>query len=414
MDAISIDSSLAVVAGITCISHIYFALYIISPARKDRRIRPLLYLCVFSSLWSACYVMYYLSADAGIREYCQRLIFAGMIFFVFLFMFIIRYTGFSKNKKTETLISIAAWGPVSIIAYKSMADNAVANDFPFGFWYIFAEILFSIYNLLTIGLFIVYYAKNKTRKIKRQAWTLGVSAFVFITSSWFADYFLGFRNYLNIMPFWLVQWIAVLLFTIKRYRFIVATPEFIGNDISENIEESVILLDQSYAIIFANKRFHDLVHIRATEGVTMAEIISEKHVFTEKLSSLSDGTGISFKMQANIIKRDTGEKLPVNVHVKKLIDAYGDVTGYLVIASRVRNLDYLKTHFGITGREIEVIRHIAVGKSNREIAFILAIKETTVETHITSIYNKMGIKNRMELLYYLFESAMNNPSIPAV
>jgi DNA-binding CsgD family transcriptional regulator len=119
--------------------------------------------------------------------------------------------------------------------------------------------------------------------------------------------------------------------------------------------------------------------------------------------------GNSFRMQINFIIQDTDLKQPVNIKVKKIIDVYDDISGYLIIVSRVKNLDYLKSRYGITGRETEVIRQLAVGKSNKDIALILNIKENTVETHVTSIYNKIGIKNRIELLNLLFEYALSNP-----
>ena len=49
---------------------------------------------------------------------------------------------------------------------------------------------------------------------------------------------------------------------------------------------------------------------------------------------------------------------------------------------------------GLSPREIEVIRLIAAGKSNREIAGELFISEKTVINHVTHILNKIGVDNR--------------------
>jgi len=51
----------------------------------------------------------------------------------------------------------------------------------------------------------------------------------------------------------------------------------------------------------------------------------------------------------------------------------------------------------LTSREREIAGHIAAGRSNREVAEILVISERTVETHVTSIYGKLGISSRKEL-----------------
>ncbi len=54
--------------------------------------------------------------------------------------------------------------------------------------------------------------------------------------------------------------------------------------------------------------------------------------------------------------------------------------------------------FGITRRERDIARGILRGSSNAEIAAALFISERTVETHVTNIYQKTGVKSRVQLL----------------
>jgi DNA-binding CsgD family transcriptional regulator len=49
---------------------------------------------------------------------------------------------------------------------------------------------------------------------------------------------------------------------------------------------------------------------------------------------------------------------------------------------------------GLTSREIAVLRCVAAGRSNRDIAAALALSEKTVANHLTSILNKIGADNR--------------------
>jgi DNA-binding NarL/FixJ family response regulator len=50
----------------------------------------------------------------------------------------------------------------------------------------------------------------------------------------------------------------------------------------------------------------------------------------------------------------------------------------------------------LTDREMEVLRLLAQGKSNKEIAAILVISERTVKFHVSSIMGKLGASNRTE------------------
>ena len=50
----------------------------------------------------------------------------------------------------------------------------------------------------------------------------------------------------------------------------------------------------------------------------------------------------------------------------------------------------------LTGREQEVLEHLAHGLANKQIALVLDISEHTVKFHLSSIYSKLGVINRAE------------------
>ena len=54
----------------------------------------------------------------------------------------------------------------------------------------------------------------------------------------------------------------------------------------------------------------------------------------------------------------------------------------------------------LTKREQEVLKKVAEGKSNSDIAQELYISENTVETHNRHIFRKLGVKNRTQAAVY--------------
>jgi DNA-binding NarL/FixJ family response regulator len=56
-----------------------------------------------------------------------------------------------------------------------------------------------------------------------------------------------------------------------------------------------------------------------------------------------------------------------------------------------------KQAFGLTAREREVLVMVAAGSSNREIAREYRVSEETIKHHLTSLFNKVGASNRVEL-----------------
>jgi DNA-binding NarL/FixJ family response regulator len=54
----------------------------------------------------------------------------------------------------------------------------------------------------------------------------------------------------------------------------------------------------------------------------------------------------------------------------------------------------------LTDREIEVLRHLSTGASNRDIAAALFISENTVRNHVRNILEKLHLSNRVQAAAY--------------
>jgi DNA-binding NarL/FixJ family response regulator len=64
----------------------------------------------------------------------------------------------------------------------------------------------------------------------------------------------------------------------------------------------------------------------------------------------------------------------------------------------------------LTPREAEVLRLIAAGQSNREIARTLFVSEATVKTHVNRIFAKTGSRDRAQAIRYAYTHGYADPS----
>ncbi|TAK01646.1 MAG: response regulator transcription factor [Candidatus Manganitrophaceae bacterium] len=60
----------------------------------------------------------------------------------------------------------------------------------------------------------------------------------------------------------------------------------------------------------------------------------------------------------------------------------------------------------LTSREIEVVRYVAEGYKNKDIAEKLGIQIKTVETHRTNINNKLGFNHVSQLIIYAIQKGL--------
>jgi two-component system, NarL family, response regulator LiaR len=81
-----------------------------------------------------------------------------------------------------------------------------------------------------------------------------------------------------------------------------------------------------------------------------------------------------------------------------------EVTGKMMMKMRQKNS--VELHEELTEREMEVLKLIAEGKTNQEIADELFIALKTVKTHVSNILSKLQVQDRTQAVIYAFRHSI--------
>jgi NarL family two-component system response regulator LiaR len=156
----------------------------------------------------------------------------------------------------------------------------------------------------------------------------------------------------------------------------------------------------------------DLIMPRKDGVTAIAEIKKKNHdARILVLTSFSDDKNVFSAIKAGasgyLLKDSSPEDL-----LQAIDDVYhGKSSLHPVIAQKVihemhQPSDLPPTDDPLSEREVEVLRNVAQGMSNQEIAQTLKIKEGTVRIHVGNILNKLQLANRTQATLYALREGL--------
>ena len=363
-------------------------------------IRNFFYSCLMLSLYTLIHFFIITAPDTGVKAEIIKYSYVPMILFsVFILRFSLILTHYYDRPKIKFTFLLLGWITPGILIFKTVMENTIAQDFPLGFWYIFYQALLYIYVSIAILFIFIWWRTTRVDREKKQAKICLIAAVIAVSIAGPLDYLAEFTEQPLLTMIYNLIWICALLYVIIRYRFMVLTPNMVSKDIIDSIDEAVVLFDLNMKILTLNKEGKKILgyYPKRVDEISESIVDSQKIITTFKQFIHDDQKEFSQRIIFN-----TGEQeITFLLRISKIKDNDNFILGFLSIASEIKGLTFLQKQYNLTSREIQIILNILSGITNLEIAENLDVTERTVKTHITNIYNKLTVNNKIELYLLL-------------
>lgn len=167
------------------------------------------------------------------------------------------------------------------------------------------------------------------------------------------------------------------------------------------------LIATSISLIATDSRV-DVVMLRKS-GIKFSETVAKWRVVRPDLKVVVIGTGADDQTVLNAIASGAQGYVDEAAPTTEFVEAINTVyRGSVWISRRIMSMaieraagllsrDRQAGSFRITSREIQVLKMLIGGRSNKEIGNPLGIKERTVKAHVTRLMHKVGVNNRVAL-----------------
>jgi DNA-binding CsgD family transcriptional regulator len=177
----------------------------------------------------------------------------------------------------------------------------------------------------------------------------------------------------------------------------------LSHEILNSIDEYVILANTEGDIHWVNQKAKLLVKREdGRENKDLSNIIQEAEEVKRNIKEMLEGKFKDFSSRIHFYKEGYS-KFILDMKFSIVKDKFKDIVGILIIGKEVKNIRQLKEVYNITDREANVIQLVFNGCSNMQIAESFEITERTVKAHLTNIYHKLHVDNKIGLVNFLID-----------
>jgi DNA-binding CsgD family transcriptional regulator len=406
---------LSFIASIALAITLIQGFYILFRDYRSESNRIFFFICLCISTWLFGCAFGYSAHTKEDAFFWLKVASPGFIFLHPLVLhFALRYTETVKSKLLYII-----YIPSFYFLYISITGHLVFSDiYRYGeYWLMvpdyeapsFYLLMVNYLSYYIISLILLYKNIKNTKSFRMRSKSRIIFAAIIVTIAsyniepFLAPIFFDYHTY-GQAPLYSIAWISLIWYAMTKYRFLGVYEKFLSLDVLDSLNEMVIITDCRKRIFKVNLALMDKIAAHDPPH-SLSQIIVEKDLIERIMDTMKVEYVSDIKLN---LKIPEGKTVPINADISCFKDRFGDYVGFIITARGIEDSHANLKNKGITEREFQLIQLVLSGNSNKQISEFLGISLRTVETHVTHIYEKLGLTRRSELVNYC--TNMFNPS----
>lgn len=260
--------------------------------------------------------------------------------------------------------------------------------------------MFAAIIVFSVAMLVLERRYNHTRKFRYHfTWMVVIlvvfGSFVLVSNLVVGPLFPGPKPSLEVLAFPFI--FVVVLHIMYRYRFMRLDFALLKDEVADTVSDMLVIVSPEGLIVKANRVFREHYGLAPDhKPAPLSEVLADPELAEAFRREGPAGGPVTHRLVPLVTPR--AGSLMVDISLFPVRDQLGDWCGTIAVA-RIRNdFDQLVARFHISPQEQHLVRLLMQGLQSKEIAGHMGLSASTVKNYIYNIYQKTGVKNRVELL----------------
>ncbi len=194
-------------------------------------------------------------------------------------------------------------------------------------------------------------------------------------------------------------WLAGLRYVMWKQKLFVLLPQNSSKSLFSSLKTPIMLTNEEDVVLYTNNEAKKIISngMEVQNDLTSTSIdslIEDYQVLEKEISKIKNGYISHYNCNVRFIGNSNGY-YHLNIHaIRNEQDIF---LGNLMILHPSLGFERLRQDYGLTTKELEIVQLVDKGMSAPDMAQFLDRSELTIKTHISNIYRKTGVKNRVKL-----------------